>query len=259
MDGFKEIFESAQQEYANSENQMESFRHANHIYGFCTNGDNEDKQSLNYAITINKYLFHSFTQQLKSLVGYKGNEDKYLPISDVDAKHILMLTFLFNNNDLSYDRIVEIGGGFGNMGRLTNNIIKYNHWDIIDIPHMLELQKFYLEHEIKDISKFNFINGFTDFAYENKSIDLVIATHSLSEFSWDIFIKYFHNVITKSKYLYFGYNKMCPSPQLVYMKLEYIKTHGFVLEKYFDFTENSSGYDNGAMVSYDLYKNVLSV
>jgi hypothetical protein len=96
MDGFKDIFEKAQKEYSNSDNQKESFRHAYHIYGFCTNGDNEDKQSLNYATIINKYLHHSFSQQPKSLLGYKGNEDKYLPISDVDAKHILMLTFLFN-------------------------------------------------------------------------------------------------------------------------------------------------------------------
>lgn len=257
MDGFKDVFENAQHEYANSENQMESFRHADNIYGFCTNSDNEDNQALNYAAIINKYLYHCFSKQPKSLIGYKGNEHKYLPISDVDAKHIFMLTFLFNNNNLVYNRIVEIGGGFGNMGRLTNNVIKFNNWDIIDIPHMLELQKFYLEHEIKDISKFSFINGYSDLNYKNNRIDLVIATHSLSEFSWDIFINYFHNVIKYSKYLYFGYNKMCPSPQLIQMKLDYITSNMFVLEKYFDYTENPTGNNNGAMVSYNLYKNVL--
>jgi hypothetical protein len=252
MEGFKSIFDEAEKEYAESSSKLESFRYVRNLYGFCINEGGRDEQALNYALNLNKELYERFISQPKGLVGYKNNEEKYLPIDDLDSKHILQLTFLFNNNKINYNRIVEIGGGFGNMARLINNIITYNSWDIIDIPHMLELQKYYLTTEITHVSKINFINGYSDIKYDKTPIDLVIGTHSISEFSWDIFCNYFQNVIKYSNYLYIGYNKNCPSPQLINAKLDYIKTNGFVLEKKFDYTEAP----HGANVSYSLYKNV---
>ena len=137
------------------------------------------------------------------------------------------------------------------MRRLCNNIISYETWDIVDIPHMLELQKYYLKNEIGDISKINFIDAHLNKKYEYNEIDLVIGTHSVSEFSWYIFINYFNNVISKSKYFYFGFNKNCPSPELINMKLRYILNNGFILEDKFEYTEPL-----GANVSYCLYKNI---
>jgi putative sugar O-methyltransferase len=164
----------------------------------------------------------------------------------------MQLTFLLNNNTNHYNKIVEIGGGFGNMCRLSNNIISYNSWDIIDLPHMLELQKYYLEHELKDISKINFIEAYSNKNYINTDIDLVIGTHSLSEFSMDVFYNYFKNVVVNSKYFYFGYNKNCPSPNLINLKLKCILNNGFILEKNIDYTE----IPHGAQVSYSLFKNL---
>ena len=67
-----------------------------------------------------------------------------------------------------------------------------------------------------------------------------------------LFCKYFQNVIQYSQYLYIGYNKNCPPPQIINAKLDYIKNNGFILEKNFDYTESP----HGANVSYSLYKNM---
>lgn len=252
MNGFEYIFKDAENEYKNSEiNDLESFRYQRNLYGFCINSGGIDQMSLDYSKDINIELTENFINQPKNLIGYKGHETEYEIIDDLDSKHILLLTFLFNNNSRIFNKIVEIGGGFGNMCRLCNNIITYNQWDIIDIPHMLELQKFYLTNEIKNISKINFIDAYSDKKYDNQLIDLVIGCHSMSEFSWNVFFNYFQNVIVNCNYFYMGYNKNCPSPQLINAKVDYILNNGFILEKNFDYTEKF-----GANVSYSLYKNI---
>jgi hypothetical protein len=251
MEGFTRYFEEASRECNANGDSFDNFRHSRNLYGFCINGGTVDLQAINYSITINEELHNKFANQPKSLVGYNGHEETYVSIDDLDSKHILQLTFLFNNYNTHFNKIVEIGGGFGNMCRLCNNIITYNNWDIIDIPHMIRLQRFYLQHELKDISKINFIDATT--AVEYNDIDLVIGTHSLSEFSWDIFCDYFQTTISKSKFFYFGYNKNCPSPELINLKLDYINNNGFNLEKKFDYTE----LPYGANVCYSLYKNSI--
>lgn len=251
MEGYKQIFDNAEIEYSKKTiSQLERFRYSSNIYGFCINQGLQDQQSLDYARDINIDLFNTFVSQPKGIIGYKGHENEYTKIDDLDSKHILILTFLFNNFDTSFNKIVEIGGGFGNMYRLCNNIINFNSWDIIDLPHILELQKFYLENEIKDISKINFINAHNNINYNDK-IDLVIGTHSLSEFSWEIFINYFNNIILNSKYFYIGYNKNCPNPALINKKIQHILNNGFKIIKNFDYTE----IPHGANVSYTLFLN----
>jgi len=250
MEGYKYIFDDAENKYKITGSKFDDFRYARDIYGFCINEGDIDNQSLSYADTVNKNLCNLFLQQPKSLIGYKGHENEYVKIDDLDSKHIFFLTYLFDGTDLSFNRIVEIGGGFGNMCRLSNNIVKYDNWDIVDLPHMLELQKFYLENEIKDISKISFINAHESIFYKN-TIDLVIGTHSVSEFSWDIFLNYFNCIISKSTYFYMGYNKYCPDPILISNKVDYILNNGFKIIKSFDYTE----IPHGANVSYTLFKN----
>jgi len=250
MEGYKNIFDDAENKYKITGSKFDDFRYARDIYGFCINGGDIDNQALSYADTVNKNLCNLFLQQQKSLIGYKDHENEYIKIDDLDSKHIFILTYLFDGTDLSFNRIVEIGGGFGNMSRLSNNIVKYDNWDILDLPHMLELQKFYLENEIKDISKINFINAHDKIIYKD-NIDLVIGTHSVSEFSWDIFLNYFSSIIKKSRYFYMGYNKYCPDPILISNKVDYILNNGFKIIKNFDYTEMP----HGANVSYTLFKN----
>lgn len=250
MEGYKYIFDDAEKIYKNNGSSLANFRKSRDIYGFCINIGSTDQQALDYAKNINNNLYNLFINQPKGLTGYNGFENEYVKIDDNDSKHILLLTYLFDKSDLSFNKIVEIGGGFGNMCRLCKNIVNFNTWDIIDLPHMLELQKFYLENEIKDILNINFINAHSNINYNDK-IELVIATHSLSEFSWDIFIKYFNDVILKSKYFYFGYNKNCPSPDLINMKITHILNNGFTCIKNFDYVEKP----HGANVSYKLLVN----
>lgn len=250
MDGYKYIFDDAENEYKKVGDKLDNFRFSRNIYGFCINGCEIDNQALNYAKSINNDLCNRFLDQPKGIIGYKGHENEYTKIDDLDSKHILQLTYLFDKIGLSLNNIVEIGGGFGNMYRLCNNIVKYNSWDIIDLPHMLKLQKYYLIHETKDISNINFINCYDIICYKNK-IELLIGIHSISEFSWDIFLNYFNNVILKSKYFYLGYNKNCPSPELIQYKLNHILNNGFNKVDSFDYTEHPCG----ANVSYTLFIN----
>ena len=126
MDGFKYIFDDATNAYNQlTESKLSYFRYARDIYGFCINEGGIDDQSLNFAQTIDNDLYDRFMQQPKSLLGYQGYEDCYLPVDDLDSKHIFILTFLFNNFETDLNKIVEIGGGFGNMLRLINGIINY--------------------------------------------------------------------------------------------------------------------------------------
>jgi hypothetical protein len=251
MNSFGYIFNDAENKYLKTGSKLENFRFSRDIYGFCINGGNIDNQALGFANNINNNLCDKFMNQPKSLLGYKGNEKEYVKVDDLDSKHILMLTFLFNKKTI-YGKIVEIGGGFGNMCRLCNNIISYNSWDIIDLPHMLELQRYYLENEIKDTSKINFIDAHSNKNYINNDIDLVIGTHSVSEFSLNVFNNYFKNVIVNSKYFYMGFNRNCPSPQLINIKLNIILKNGFIIENKFDYKE----FPHGAQVSYILFKNI---
>jgi hypothetical protein len=250
MDGFKYIFDDAEQNYNNSDKSLDNFRYNRRVYGFCINEGGIDEQSINHAKQINEELSAKFLNQSKSMVGYKGHEEKFLPVDDLDSKHIMQLTFLLHNSDMNYGKIVEIGGGFGNMARLCNGILTFKQWDIIDIPHMLQVQKYYLDAEIGDTSKINFINAYSNVNYRETPIHVVIGTHSLSEFSWSVFENYFHTVVQYSEYLFLGYNKHCPSEALIRAKLDYITTHNFIVEKQFEYSEKT-----GANVVYTLFKN----
>jgi hypothetical protein len=248
MSGYKSIFTNAEQAYNNSTKSLEDFKYNRKVYGFCINEELADDHSLGLSREINAELTEQFMKQPKGLTGFKGHEDKYTPIDDIDGKHILQLTFLFNTKR-SYNHIVEIGGGYGNMARLCNNIVQYTQWDIIDIPHMSEIQEFYLKNEIKDVSKFRFLSAYSNVEYSKAPIDLVIATHSLSELAIDDFCNYFNNVIKYSKFIFYGFNVSCPSPALIQTKFNYLLENGFVVENVYQYKERQ-----GADVVYALLK-----
>ncbi len=155
------------------------------------------------------------------------------------------------NYNFSNINIVEIGGGYGNCIRLINNIIYYKKYTIIDLPYMLELQKYFLKNEINNIENIEFINGLNNlYDYSKMNINLVIATHSLSELDYSKFIYYMNNVVNKSLYFYYGYNKNCPSKKLIDKKLEYILNNNYIIINSYEYTEKTS-----AEVKYILFKN----
>lgn len=52
---------------------------------------------------------------------------------------------------------------------------------------------------------------------------------------------------------------MCLSLQLIQMKLNHISSNMFVLEKYFDHTENPTGNDNDAMTFFFYTHNISNI
>jgi hypothetical protein len=257
-DGFRKIFNESILNYETHGHYLDNFHDKKNnpmLYSFCLNNGKIDELSLRYAKNVNEELCLKFTnQKKKGLTGYKGIESQYEEIDDLDSKHILMLTLLFDNN-IDFKNIVEIGGGCGNCIRLSQDIIYYDNWKIIDIPHMLDLQRYFLKNEIGDISKIEFIDGTkNNYNFSKNEIDLVFATHSLSELDWTTFINYMENIVIHSKYLFLGYNKKCPSPELIINKLKYIQNSHFIKVNNFDYIEKT-----GANVSYTLFKNTLLV
>jgi hypothetical protein len=70
------------------------------------------------------------------------------------------------------------------------------------------------------------------------------------------FYNYFQKIISKSKYFFIGYNKNCPSPELINKKISFIFNNGFELVDKFDYIEIGINKCLGANVSYTLFKNI---
>ena len=157
----------------------------------------------------------------RTKVGYTNLSSVHADYSNLDSRHIMMSVLLFSNLKQPLDSIIEIGGGFGNWLFLNQNQ-SFNTWTIIDLPHVLQLQKWYLDKQNIDSKKYNQLSAFDDTDW--KTGDLVIGSHSLSEFSFDIFYNYFEKIISKSRYLFYCYHNTMPSPQLINTKLSVINT-----------------------------------
>lgn len=106
------------------------------------------------------------------------------------AYHLLSLEKITNIDISSYDLIVEFGGGYGNMCRVSYNSGYVGEYCIYDIEIMTEIQKYYLAMSSKDSNSLLSDNVlyYSDFkkiedivnSSQDKKI-LFIATWSLSE------------------------------------------------------------------------------
>ena len=133
----------------------------------------------------------------------------------------MMFVILFTHIPLvSFDSIVEIGGGFGHWLTL-NKHIDFRKWTIIDLPHVSLLQKWYLNKQGISPKSYEIVSAFDydDWVLFNNSIDLVIGAHSLSEFAYDVFKDYLTKVISKSKYFFYCYHNTKPSVELIQAKI----------------------------------------
>jgi hypothetical protein len=126
---------------------------------------------------------------------------------------------LFKNLPEPVSNIVEIGGGFANWLYLNNDLQRFEKWTIIDLPHLGLLQKWAIEQFGIPKTKYELVSAFDyDSWAEIVHVDLVIGAHSLSEFAWDVFLKYFDKVVIKSKYLFYSYKHAHKRPsQLAYI------------------------------------------
>ena len=222
MEGFKPIFDNASVAFDNyikehgEEELFSSFRLHPEIYGFIHNGDNPpDVEAVKIAMTISPDLYNLYVSRNKhkKVLGYGNLTVRFSSYDNLDSRHIMMNAILWNTVKEPINRVVEVGGGFGNWRRLNPDI---KHWTIVDLPFVCKLQDWYLKE-----------HGLTCEREVPKEIDLVIGTHSLSELSWDTFEKYFYDIVMRSKYFFYSYHLFSTGEELVQRKIA-------LIEKYFD-------------------------
>jgi hypothetical protein len=252
MNGYTWVFDRAVNAFGKQSddavNLFSSFRSQHEIYGFIDNGDKPyDAEADTIARSTDITMYNMYRSVLKDrkMVGYAKLSSVNADYSQLDSRHIMMFVLLFSQlGDSESKSIVEIGGGFGNW--LALNVHRpFGRWTIIDLPHLGLLQKWYLDQQGVDPMRYDIVSAHDYDAVASKSIDLVIGTHSLSEFSFDVFRQYYEKVITKARYLFYCYHNTMPSPELIKAKLDYINC---------DFTLVSKTISENGNVSNCLYR-----
>ena len=210
---------------------FESFRTERKIYGYIDNGDNPpDENAVSISKNINEELYNKYVEHNKNklILGYKNSTQEHASYTQLDSRHIMMSVLLFTWLPQKVENIVEIGGGFGNWVRL-NMIQSFKKWTIIDLPHMIELQEWYLNKENISKQKYELISALNYDKWNSKkeSYDLVIGTHSLSEFKFEVFKDYFKKVVMKADYFFFCY--CIPFSECIDLKLRFIDENFMLL------------------------------
>ena len=204
--GNEEGFAIHEEQYYKSDINFSDFR-SNPIFQFVTHNGQLDFSALIEAHEQDENLLSKYLDIPKSDLGY-GENLEYKFLDRADSRHIMMSTIITSYKK-DFNTIVEIGGGYGNWYRLNRNIMEFKKWYIIDLPFVLDLQKWYLKNEVNKIDRLRFISAYeTENICSNlvdkQNIDIVIGTHSLSEMSMKDFIFYYDNIIKKSSYLFYA-------------------------------------------------------
>lgn len=180
--------------------------------GFCISRiDDLEPIMFERSKILNTFEYNKLIEIGDSEIGYDEYQKQILSSRDkkisgwVTANHIFFLTFLstyfVQNTSI---KIVEFGGGFGNVCRLMFKQKKYNieKYSIIDQKGMQQVQDFFLKNTLseKDYVKINLIESQPDVHIE-EPYDLFISNHAISEFDT---VKYFDHchLMNKSKYTF---------------------------------------------------------
>lgn len=236
MEGYSHVFNYAIEQYNNVKDKKElfsSFRAQRAIYGFTENMDfPPDEEAVSIALKMNPEMYNKYLSLLagRKAVGYDGSKSVHSSYNNLDSRHIMMSVFLFTKLPEPVSTIVEIGGGYGNWF-LLNRDIPFTSWKTIDLPHVGELQKWYLAQTDVDTSRWSCISAYTypDFV---EPIDLVIGTHSLSEFSFTIFNDYFQKVLMHTKYFLYCHHNKFPAPELLTAKQVLINSQFTLIDSF---------------------------
>jgi hypothetical protein len=232
MNGYKQIFDTSIYHFNNIvktediSTLFNNFRRIYQIYGFIDNGDKPaDKEAIAISKSIDNELFHKYYEYIinKKIIGY-GN---YLPInakfSQLDSKHVMMSIILFSNVKDNINNILEIGGGYGGWLHLNNNIQNFKKWYILDLAHLTLLQEWYLSKQEIDADKYKLFSNDNYSELLNIKYDLILGTHSLSEFSIENFNEYYEKLVKNTKYLFYSYHKSLPNIELINFKINIIE------------------------------------
>lgn len=236
MEGYSHVFNRSIQQFkevTDRESLFSSFRSQRDIYGFTENMDfPPDDEAVSLAKGINLPLYNEYVELLKGrpAVGYTGSSSNHAAYNNLDSRHIMMSVFLFTRLPEPVHTILEIGGGYGNWVLLNRNH-PYTSWTTIDLPHVSELQKWYLRETNTDTSRWKVVSAY-DYSECSAPVDLVLGTHSLSELSFSIFYQYFQKVLLHTKYLLYCHHVTMPSPELLSAKQELISSHFTLVDSF---------------------------
>jgi hypothetical protein len=227
-EGFESVFQKSRDSFVSgsSTEVFETFREHHDLFWFFIAGGPPDSGAIEIAKRIDGNLYTKyFVNHIKTLkkLGYGNSVDSTNWLYDCqDSRHIMMSICLFTKiPQIANARIVEIGGGFGNFLRLNYKIQEFKSWNIIDIPHIGELQRWYLEKSQIPQELYNIISSDSKPSFDS---DIVIGTHSLSELSWDIFENYFSDIVKRTTYLLYSYHVSRPSESLIIRKRNMIES-----------------------------------
>jgi len=249
MEGYSHVFNKSIEKFkeiTDLDSLFSSFRSQRDIYGFTENMDvPPDEEAIRLAQDINTTLYNEYVSLLngRKAVGYDGSSNTYASYNNLDSRHIMMSVFLFTRLPEPISTIIEIGGGYGNWFFVNRNQ-PFTSWTTIDLPHVGQLQQWYLREINVDTSRWHSVSAY-DYSDYVKPVDLIIGTHSLSELAFPIFYDYFQKVILNSKYLLYCHHIRLPSPELISAKQKLIESQ---------FTLIDSFISEGGCVANCLYK-----
>jgi len=236
MEGYSHVFNKSIEKFkgiTDLESLFSSFRSQRDIYGFTENMDfPPDEEAVSLAKTINLPLYNEYVKLLegRKAVGYTGSSSIYASYNNLDSRHIMMSVFLFTRLPEPVSSIVEIGGGYGNWLFLNRNQ-PFTSWTTIDLPHVSELQKWYLRETNTDTSRWKVVSAY-DYSECMKPVDLIIGAHSLSELSFSLFYEYVQKVLLHTKYFLYCHHTTLPSPGLLSAKQDIITSHFRLLDSF---------------------------
>jgi hypothetical protein len=227
MADYSHVFDACEKNYTDfkGDDIFSCFRQQPNIqpdmYSFVGTDDSPpDGEALGIAKTVDRELAEKYADflQTRQVVGYGSYSPMHAQFNLHDSRHIMMSTILFSKiPDVS--RVVEIGGGYGNWLWL-NSWRRFENWTIVDLPHVLKLQKWYLEQQGVSCPY-----RLAEPGEKIEPPDLVIGAHSLSEISLDKFKTYFRDIILNSKYLFYAYHTFSLDQTILNEKSRIIAEH----------------------------------
>jgi len=193
--------------------ELQNFQNLKDLH-FCRAGVddvNEFQVMFDKCKNLNMLEYEKLIEIGDSEIGFDENQKRVLfsrekKISGwVTVNHTFFLTFLFTHfGQKTPLKIVEFGGGFGNVCRLMFARKKYEikKYTIIDQKGMQQVQDFFLKKTLseKDYKNINLIESQPDINSQ-EPYDLFISNHAITEFDTIKYFEYCH-LMDNCKYVF---------------------------------------------------------
>tara|TARA_B110000971_G_scaffold4082_1_gene4143 strand:- start:9964 stop:10758 length:795 start_codon:yes stop_codon:yes gene_type:complete len=208
-------FSNCKEEYLNCKNFEEMFNYC----PFCKPHSTGNISGLKKVYSINNEL----TKEIMNKNNYNIDKIKPEDIDFVSSNNYIFCILIFHylkkmNHQMSNCNIIDIGGGFGNCRRLLSDYYDIFSYIVFDLDITLHFNKLYLDtydnsyklfhnEKLNEVGFYNISPNFRDEFNLPDKLDLVIASHSLSEISLEEFNWYIENVIQKCSVLFYSCQK----------------------------------------------------